>query len=472
MNVLGLNRIVFEGSKLFDEVTGDQFFVKGIAYQPGGQSNSDVLADGKGCERDVKYLKELGVNTVRVYGALPKLNHDRCMATFERAKIYLMLDLPTPRLSIDRGAPRYDIDLLNHYKANVDAFAKYNNVLAFVAGNEVTNDLKTTQASAHVKAALRDTKAYIANRGYRIPVGYVDNDDPNLRSNIQSYFNCGTDAERADFYGINIYSWCGDSDFVQSGYKSRTEELRNYSTPVMLTEYGCNVASTRPFTEIQSLYGKDMEDVFSGGFVYEYSYEANRYGLVKIQGDDVVKLPDFETVKAQLAKVHPKKIKRSQYRPKLTHRQCPKVTDRWRAGPKLPPPPSQEACQCAYDSLSCRVNEAGTQPENGQKVGEQLGYICRYGVCGDVESDVSTGTFGPFSTCSTKVSNSIIFNAAAKGGTPCDFKGMAERATPNKDLHQCRSLTQPSYPTLEYSAYQTQAYPTNPCAPKVYNDLN
>ncbi|KAJ9058588.1 1 3-beta-glucanosyltransferase gel4 [Entomophthora muscae] len=423
---------------MFDSVTGEQFYVKGIAYQPGGQANVDVLTNGKACERDVKYLKELGVNTVRVYGAQPGKNHDACMAALEKGGIYLMLDLPIPDKSIKRDMPRYDVEILKHYMGNVDAFSKYSNVLGFVAGNEVTNDIKTTEASAHIKAAIRDTKAYIAKRGLKIPVGYVDNDDPAIRKNIQDFFNCGTKEERADFYGINIYSWCGESSFEKSGYKERTAELKDYGIPVFLAEYGCNVAATRPFNEIDSIYGSDMQDVFSGGFVYEYSYEENKYGLVKINGNNVEVLDDYNTVKSRLTKVNPKKINAKTYNPTNKPRECPKVSETWKCSSKLPPTPSEEACRCAYETLSCRVNKAGTLPENGKTIGEQLGYICEHGVCTQVTADVAKGVYGPFSTCDSKVANSIIFNAAVAKGNICDFKGMAEKVTPTqRNIDQC-----------------------------------
>jgi hypothetical protein len=59
-----------------------------------------------------------------------------------------------------------------------------------------------------------------------------------------------------------------------------------------LSEYGCNT-NTRTFEEVASLYGTNMTPVYSGGLVYEYSQEANDYGLVTISGNSVTELPDF-----------------------------------------------------------------------------------------------------------------------------------------------------------------------------------
>jgi hypothetical protein len=113
------------------------------------------------------------------------------MKIFEDAGIYLLLDIATPHFSVNRKAPEYDVRLYNAYKATVDAFLKYKNILGFIAGNEVTNDKKSTLASAYVKAALRDTKTYLKEKKKNIPVGYASNDDEYIRDPIKDYFNCG-----------------------------------------------------------------------------------------------------------------------------------------------------------------------------------------------------------------------------------------------------------------------------------------
>jgi hypothetical protein len=100
----------------------------------------------------------------------------------------------------------------------------------------VTNNLSYTPASTFVKAAVRDTKSYISQRGYRkIPVGYAADDDADLRGIITQYFDCGTDAERVDFWGLNIYEWCGQSSFKVSGYADRTKEFEPFNIPAFFS---------------------------------------------------------------------------------------------------------------------------------------------------------------------------------------------------------------------------------------------
>ena len=130
-----------------------------------------------------------------------------------------------------------------------------------------------------MKAAVRDSKAYIASKGYRtIGVGYATNDDAEIRAAMAAYFNCGNRADSIDFWGYNIYSWCGDSSFRESGFDVRTKEFASYSVPVFFAEYGCNTVQPRLWTDTLSLYSTDMTGVWSGGIVYMYFQETNNYG--------------------------------------------------------------------------------------------------------------------------------------------------------------------------------------------------
>ncbi|KAH0550874.1 hypothetical protein GP486_007761 [Trichoglossum hirsutum] len=242
---------------------------------------SDPLADVDACKRDIPLLQQLQTNVIRVYAIDPKKDHSQCMQLLQNAGIYVISDLSQPGESINRNNPTWDENLYNRYTAVIDELQKYNNVLGFFAGNEVSNNVSNTNASPFVKAAVRDMKAYIKQRNYRpIGVGYATNDDADIRQGLADYFNCGKTEESIDFWGYNIYSWCGNSSFTLSGYDVRTKEFESYSVPVFFAEYGCNVPAPRLFTEVQALYGDQMTPVWSGGIVYMYFQEANQYGIL------------------------------------------------------------------------------------------------------------------------------------------------------------------------------------------------
>ncbi|KAF9586493.1 1,3-beta-glucanosyltransferase gas1 [Lunasporangiospora selenospora] len=405
--------IVIKGSKFFDSVTREQFFIKGVAYQPRpfGSDFIDPLSRPSDCARDFAMMHSIGLNTVRVYQVDPFLNHDECMRILEDYGMYLLLDLASPRNTIIRTSPEYNIDIWNGVRSTVDAFKNFNNVLGFFIGNEVSNDKLTTPASAYVKALLRDTKAYIRQTSPRqIPVGYANNDDPMIRLQIQAYFNCGNDAERIDFFGINLYEWCGSStSYATSGYADRTADVAQYSVPVFLSEYGCNLVSPRTFPEVQSIYGPDMTGIWSGGVVYEWSQEENNYGLVRIQGDNSIQtLPDFDHFKDALMAVKPLGVSMDQYNEVGPASACPERTEFWETSERLPPTPSGATCDCMMSTLSCTA--AGLFGSDDQSLGDHLNVICGLVSCNEIAGNGAQGIYGRYSSCSPIQKLSYIYN--------------------------------------------------------------
>ncbi|KAL4817196.1 Glucanosyltransferase-domain-containing protein [Aspergillus spinulosporus] len=283
----------------------DRFYIRGVDYQPGGSSDlSDPIADADGCKRDLEKFKELGLNTIRVYSVDNSKDHDECMNALADAGIYLVLDVNTPKYSINRASPEisYNDKYLQYIFATVDKFAKYKNTLAFFSGNEVINDGPSSITAPYVKAVTRDLRNYIRARNYReIPVGYSAADVDTNRREMAEYMNCGTDEERSDFFAFNDYSWCSPSSFQKSGWDQKVKNFTGYGLPLFLSEYGCNT-NTRDFGEVEALYSTKMTGVYSGGLVYEYSQEPSNYGLVQIKDGKVTELDDFDTLKNALSK--------------------------------------------------------------------------------------------------------------------------------------------------------------------------
>ncbi|KAI5816315.1 Glucanosyltransferase-domain-containing protein [Pyronema omphalodes] len=338
--VFALESVTVKGNAFF--VGDKRFYIRGVDYQPGGQSNlRDPLADPENCKRDIPLFKELGLNAVRIYTVDNSANHDECMKELEDAGIYLLLDVNTPTISINRAEPAatYNEKYLQHVFATIDVFSKYDNTLAFFSANEVVNDAKTTGSATYVKAVTRDMRKYIKARKLRaIPVGYSAADVAENRLQMAHYMNCGDDADaRSDFFAINDYSWCGSSSFTTSDWSEKVKNYTDYSIPIFLSEYGCNTPSPRQFGEVTTLYSDKMSPVFSGGLVYEYSQEPNNFGLVEISKDrkSVKKLPDFETLKEQLDKAsNPSGDGKAQTGLKISD--CPAKSNNWEASDDLP----------------------------------------------------------------------------------------------------------------------------------------
>ena len=87
------------------------------------------------------------------------------MNALAAAGIYVALDVNTPKYSINRAvpAPSYNDVYLQSLFATVDAFANYTNTLLFFSGNEVINDVNTTDCAPYIKAVTRDLKQYRNN---------------------------------------------------------------------------------------------------------------------------------------------------------------------------------------------------------------------------------------------------------------------------------------------------------------------
>ncbi|KAI9723588.1 MAG: hypothetical protein M1812_000888 [Candelaria pacifica] len=449
--------IVIKGSHFFYKTNGTEFFIRGIAYQQGYSTNDtgsgnnayiDPLADVNGCKRDLPYLVQLRTNTIRVYAIDPTLDHSECMSMLASAGIYVIADLSQPKLSINRDTPRWEVDLFARYTSVVDSMQNYTNVLGFFAGNEVSNQPNNTAASAFVKAAVRDTKAYIKQKNYRtIGVGYAANDDPDIRIQLADYFNCGSTSDSIDFWGYNIYSWCGNSSYSESGYDQRTSEFADYSVPAFFAEYGCNKVQPRPFTEVAELFGDRMTGVWSGGIVYMYFQESNNYGLVSsISENSASPLPDFTSLSSQMAMATPKTTQSASYNPTNTKaRACPTSGSSWRVASALPPSPNGELCNCMLKTLTC-VAKPGIDSDGVQKAFDS---VCGYSnglYCAGVQPSAANGTYGAYSMCNSTEQLSFALDQYYKAqnqqnqASACNFGGAAQTQAAASASGDCQNL--------------------------------
>ncbi|KAJ5490662.1 hypothetical protein N7453_011487 [Penicillium expansum] len=415
--VADLDPIVIKGSKffLFQQQHSINSFMRGVAYQKESTSSSgyaDPLADATACARDVPIMAELRTNVIRTYAINASADHSACMKLLSEAGIYVISDLSDPNQSIDRNDPSWKTDLFARYTSVVDELAQYNNTIGFFAGNEVSNTIATSDASAFVKAAVRDTKKYIKKKGYRsMGVGYATADVSDIRADMADYFNCGDTDDTIDFWGYNIYSWCGNSSYAASKYQARTEEFANYS-----------------FTEVKALYGDTMAQVWSGGIVYMYFQEANNYGLVSVvDSTSVSTMADFKYYSSQIATVNPTGVNKASYTPTNTAlRSCPTVGSAWDAEPSpLPPTADVDLCDCMYDASACVV--AGSLAST--KYAKLFSTVCGLTDCSGLTANATTGEYGAYGMCSTKQQLAFALNKyyveQSRASDACSFAGSA-----------------------------------------------
>ena len=274
-------------------------------------------------------------------------DHSGCMQAFSDAGIYLFVDLDTFNTQIEQSDAHWNSTQEQAFEAVVDEFHDYQNTAGFFIGNEVIQDGNHSSAAVYVKSATRDLKGYRQSKGYRdIPIGYSHADISSLRPNLQNYLACGTNSsESIDFFGLNVYEWCGGNSFTGSGYSALTQQVMDYPIPIFLSETGCNKPEPRTFQDQTSVLGSDMDQQWSGAIVYEWIQEANGYGLVAYDsafdqgtssipatasiprsGTPTPVTPDFSNLKKVWASVTPSSVSSNAYSPNLTPPPCPAFT--------------------------------------------------------------------------------------------------------------------------------------------------
>lgn len=293
---------------------GERFLIKGISYIPrtfggdsqGPPSNLDPLDESRldDLRRDIPILQELGLNTVQVTALKPGKDYSKAMHLLANAGIYVLVtlfeDFQAPDHTVETGAnldtaALYTTDLLKPALEIVDALADDPNLLGFVVAVEAINRPDITKLAELYRAAIRDIKLWLHDRGSRIPpVGASINDIAMLKRPLLEYFTAGAVHSRADFFGTDNWGWCHRSSFQVSGWKNNVEASAAYPVPMYLSAFGARTGKKRLWEEVRCLYSPDMTGVFSGGCAYTFLECGNGYGVVRARGREVVRKEEFE----------------------------------------------------------------------------------------------------------------------------------------------------------------------------------
>jgi 1,3-beta-glucanosyltransferase GAS1 len=132
-------------------------------------------------------------------------------------------------------------------------------------------------------------------------------------------------------------------------------EFAGYPIPAFFSEVGCNVVRPRTWSEMGAIYGPQMLPTLSGAIIYEWTQEANDFGIIQYPdtttqdgvtvpvGSPVPMQPEFNNLKSQWATCSPSSIQMSAYTPTATAIACPAVTSGWSVDPNAPLPASPTA---------------------------------------------------------------------------------------------------------------------------------
>lgn len=371
------------------------------------------------------------------------LNHDECMRTFSDAGIYVIIDLGLPlNGSINRADPSWDIGLQSLYIDTLDAFMGYDNLLAVGVGNEVVTLNSNTNAAPFVKAAARDTKAYLASKDKsNILVTYSGADAPSgsdgRRKLLADFLTCGSEEVSLDLYGHNSYAWCGSSSLDNSGYATLADDFASLPVPAYFSEFGCvqSDPADRTWGEVAALFAPPMTESFSGGSAFTFfpkdpAAEGKDYGLTTLSADGTpIPSAGFDRLKAAYAAVSPPTSAGNAAAP--AYPECDVSSDDFQASTTLPPTPDVDLCNCyVSNAFSCIARGSKTPAVLGVLQGQACGYIIQQGGdCSELITSGQTGTYGNVSFCSqTQRLNwafSRFYELTNRNEQSCDFAGNA-----------------------------------------------
>ncbi|TKA83596.1 hypothetical protein B0A55_00400 [Friedmanniomyces simplex] len=349
---------------------GERFFVKGITYNPqnsnraGGDRRAPVDALSEDhlpeLEKDMAFVRDLGLNSISLYYHDPSKNHSRAMKHLEAKGIYVTIPLfsnlkallakPKNASSFKPNSdtwPMYDLQLIKDAFHLVRELSQYSNVLGFVVTGHIINRRHATKMAEVLRACIRDTKAFLhfLQRNRHIPVGVSACDVREFVIPQLRYFSAGAPSERADFFANKCYSWAGPSSFQISGWRNMVEAIAQTTRmPMLMAEYGTNIRIPRVWDEVLCLYSPDMTSVYTGGFVYTLLESGNSYGVVKVnEGGERVQGKDYANLKESFLKVNARsaeEVASGDVKPyEHWEGEFPPCDTTWEATPDIPPFP-------------------------------------------------------------------------------------------------------------------------------------
>jgi len=311
------------GQHLYDSVTGESFYARGIAFPNLGAAASidDYIST-------IQRLKRLSsnINMIRMY-EFPTCIWDTqegwCMAPFmeeaDKLGIYVLVAatgsasgyLPATGWTDAQDCYQQG-GVLDMGRGIVQRF-NYPNTLAIVIGNEFLG-ARTFSVISVLKAYARDLKAYMdmcntdtasPSHGVfrKIPLLYASNDDfgDALDKQKAAYLFCGSEDTSIDIFGLNVERWC--SDTLSNSYDSIQTWVDDAKYPgsFIFSEMGCpqNLypGGVRHWRQVIDFFANFS--AFDGFAAYSY-WSPNEFIMFESATPDAKELPDGENFFAAL----------------------------------------------------------------------------------------------------------------------------------------------------------------------------
>lgn len=202
-------------------------------------------------------------------------------------------------------------------------------------------------------------------------------------------------------------NWCGDSNF-QTAYASTNTAFENFNVVAYFSEFGCITSPPRLWTETVSLFGTDMNTVWSGGIAYSYLPAGSAqgpFGMVNISSDGTTVTPngDFGRLVTEYGQIQFINSPSQSSVAASTFPQCAAPSTTFNASNTIPPTPNEVACDCLESNLDCLFI-----PNNDPDVvGEIIDSACSLlgqsgGSCDPIGGNGFTGQFGILSGCAPR----------------------------------------------------------------------
>jgi 1,3-beta-glucanosyltransferase GAS1 len=288
-------------------------------------------------------MRNAGINTIRVGALLPERNHDGCMEAFASREIYVWIEglyITSPQYTTYQE-DGWVIKVFDHIATIIDQFAVHNNTLTIAAPTERAEAMNSTKPIfTYTKAAIRDMKKYISERGYRqIPIAFSsDNETPDQPA-VADYLECGEPENALEVLGLDTTKsiYCSQTSRTTELYETLYDQFRDTNIPIIFTDVGCYFNQTSDtWDNIDRILGPTLSSVFSGAFTSRWtSWDPDSVGYMLVDyasEEDLGQpspLPQWNKLSSAYAEATPLSVAQASYTPSSSVPECPNPDGGW-----------------------------------------------------------------------------------------------------------------------------------------------